>query len=399
MGEKINFKEIKEKKRKEEKSNIINAIIFAILFVMIVALSIATYIKTKNIDIFKECKFLEKYICESLKKDDEKIYFELNFDLSDKPKVTVYKGIIAMCSKESLKIYNSNGELKTNIDINYKTPIVKSSGNYLVVANMDGREVMFFEGFKKKWEKNQDGNIINIDLNKNGYVVVVHKGQNILSEATVYNRNGEECLVKGKASNYIIDAKLSNNNKEVVLNCIDTSGIKLNSIFEFIDINGKSTQTVVSHEDKLFLDTKFAKDYFVALTGEEVICYGLSNEELWRKNLNNKVYCFNVCDDKYIVIDMESGQIKDNLYRDSTQVKILNIKGNDVNTIKVDNIVKNIAVYDDIIALNLGKEIALYTSKGRYLKTVTSKIEVDKVEFINKGTIVLLTKNNLIVKN
>ena len=366
---------------------------------MIIALSLATYVKTKNIDVFKRCKFVEKHISDVFKKKEEKIYFELNFDLSDKPKVTTYKGNVVMCSKESLKIYNSNGELKNSIDVDFKTPIVKSKGNYLVVANMDGREVIFFDGLKKKWERKQSGNIINIDINKNGYVAVVHKGENILSEVTVYNKNGEECLVKGKASNYIVDAKLANNNREIVINCIDTSGIRLNSIFEFIDIDGKNVQTVVSHEDKLFLDAKFAKDNFVALTGDEVICYDCEHNETWRKKLNNKIYCFNVCDDKYIVLDMATNKANDSLYRDNTNVKILNIKGNEVNTINVDNIVKNISVYDDIIALNLGKEIKLYTGKGRYIKSITSKIEVDKIDFINKGTVVLLTKNNLIIKN
>lgn len=400
MGEKINLKDIKDKKRKEDKSSLVNIIIFAVLFVMIATLSLATYLKITNADILNEFTFLEKYVSSIIKNTEEHIYKELDFDLSDKPKVSVYNGNIAMCSKESLRIYNSNGELKNTIELDFKTPIVKSSENYLVVSNMYGRKVIFFEGYKKKWEKEQDGNIINVDINKDGYVAVVHKGKNILSEVTIYNRSGVECFAKGKATNYIVDAKLSNNSNEIVLNCIDTSGIKLNSIFEFIDINGKSTQKVFSHEDKLFLDTKFVKDNkFVALTGNEVICYDSEHNEKWTKNLNNKVYCFNVCDNKYIVLDMANNQIKDNLYGDKTEIKILNMKGNEVKTIKIDNIVKNISVYDDVMALNLGKEVMLYTAKGKYLKTLTSKMEVDKVEFINKGTVVFLTKNNLIIKN
>ena len=400
MGEKIELKDIKKKKKRETKSSFINVVIFVILFVSIIGLCLASYTRTKNVDILKQYKFLEKYIVNVFDQKQEKLHLELDFDFSKKPKVVVYRGNIAQCQKEQLKIYDSNGKLQNSMYINFKSPLLKANGNYLVIADIKGNKVVEFEGTKKKWEKIKEGNIINVDVNKNGFVTVVNKGSNVLSEATVYDKDGKECITFGKAQNYIINAKVSNNNKKVVLNCLDTKGVKLNSIFEFIDIKGKSVKTMVSHEDTVFLDMKFIKDdNLVALTGDEIIYYNSENQETWRKELNKKVYCFNVCDNKYIVVGMASDKIKDSLFSDKTEVKILNAKGQEVNTIKVDNIVKNISVYDDVIALNLGKEVMFYTSRGRYIKKMTSKLEVDKVEFINKSTVGLVTKSKIIIKN
>lgn len=400
MGDRIELKDIKRKKQKETKSSLINIVIFVVLFISVIGLCLASYAKTKNIDNLKSYKFLEKHIFDVFDQKDDKIYKELDYEFSKKPKVVVYKGNIVQCQKEHLKIYDKNGKLQNSMYLDFDSPILKANGNYLVVADMNGNKFIEFEGTRKKWEKVKEGNIINIDVNKNGFVTVVNKGTNVLSEATVYDKEGVECITFGKAQNYIIDAKVSNDNKKVVLNCVDTKGIKLNSILEFIDIKGKNVKTMASYEDKLFLDMKFAKDdNLVALTGNEIIYYNGEHEEVWRRKLNKKVYCFNVCDNKYIVVGMSTDKIKDSLFSDKTEVIILNTKGQEVNTLGINNIVKNISVYDDVIALNLGKEVMFYTSKGRYIRKMTSKLEVDKVEFINKNTVSLVTNNKIIIRN
>ncbi len=401
MGKKIKLKDIKKKKQKENKIKIINTVIFVLLLSSVIFLSLISYVKTKNINILKEYKFLEKYIVNLFEKDEDKIYLELNFDLSQKPKISVYNGNIAQCSKDVLKIYNRYGKLQNSFNVNFtSTPILSSEGRYLVVSSIDGNRFLLFDGVNKKWERKLEGNIINISVNKNGFVTVVHKAEDILSKVVVYNSKGEEYFVKGKAQNYIVSAKMAKDDRQLILNCMDASGVRLNSIFEFIDVKGKSVQTVSSYEDKIFMDGKFIKDNnFVTLTDKEIMYYNSNHNILWEKSLNRKVYCFDVCDDRYIVLGMASDKIQDGLFSDKTELKIFNTKGNEVKTLKIDNIIKGISVYGDVIALNLGKEIALYTCKGKHIKSLTSKLEVEKAELVNKSTVVLLTKNGLIVKN
>ena len=50
-----------------------------------------------------------------------------------------------------------------------------------------------------------------------------------------------------------------------------------------------------------------------------------------------------------------------------------------------------------MMAVNLGREILFYTCKGRYIKNMVSKIEAEKVEFIDKNTVAILTKNSLVI--
>ena len=401
MGEKIELKDIKNKKRREKKLKIINAVIFLILLVSVILISGISYVKTKNIDILKEYKFLEKYVVSLFGKEEDKVYLELNFDLSKKPKISVYNGNIAQCSKEELKIYNSYGKLQVGVNVHFTdVPILSSEGKYLAVTSVDGNRFLLFEGVNKKWEKIIDGNITNISVNRNGFVTVVYKGEDILSKVVVYTPKGEEYFVKGKAQNYIVNAKLAKDNKQLILNCIDVSGVRLSSVFEFIDVKGKSIQTVSSYEDKIFMDGKFVKgDNFVVLTNDEIMYYNSGHNVSWEKKFDRKVYCFNVCDDRCIVLGMASDKIQEGLLSDKTELVVFNTKGNETKTIKIDSIIKGISVYDDVMALNLGKEILLYTCKGRHIKTITSKLEVEKAELVNKGTVALLTKSGLVVKN
>ncbi|MBP5426380.1 MAG: hypothetical protein J6Y29_00540 [Clostridiales bacterium] len=391
MGENIDIRELRKRKRKEKRNKIINAMIFTILLVSIVGLSVLSYIRTRDIDVLEKCKFLEKYVMHIFEKE-EKIYFEMEFDLPNKPKVRVYNKNIANCTRKSIDIYDRNGKLQSSTNVDYEMLRVSSNGNYFVVAEAGGNKVILFEGSKKKREIDVGGSIINIDVNKNGYVTVVRKGENVLSEVSVYNPEGKECFVKGKAKNYVVFAKLAKNDRDLIINCLDTTGTKLNSVFEFTDIMGKNVGTMVSHEDMIFADAKFVKDEnVVALTNEEIVYYNASHSEEWRKKFDTKIYGVDICNGKYIVVGIADDT--------KTKVSVFNTKGKVKSTINVDGVVKNISSFDNAIAINLGREVLLYNAKGKYQRKISSKIEVDKIDFIDKDTLVLVTRNGLVVKN
>ena len=398
-GKNIDIRDLIKKKKRERRSKVINVVIFIILLTSIIALSIVSYLLTCDMDSLGKYEFFKKYIVNFLKKE-EKICFEMSFDLSKKPKVSVYNKNIAQCTIESVDIYDRSGKLQSSNKLDFASPLVSHSNNYLAIANAGGNKVILFEGSNKKNEIHTLGSIINVHVNCNGYVTVVHKGENVLSEVSVYDVDGKECFVKGKAQNYIVFAKLAPNNKDLILNCIDTSATKITSIFEFIDIRGRSAQTMVSYEDVLFLDAKFIKDNSIAaLTNGEVIYYNSDYLEVWRKKFNTKIYCFDVCDNKYIAVGVASDKLHDGISDNKTDIMIYNIKGKEVCKINVGNIVKNISSSDNVIAVNLGREVLLYNTKGKLIKKIASCVEVEKVEFITKDTVVLVTKNGLVVKN
>lgn len=397
-GKNIDIRDLIEEKKRKRRSTTINVVIFMILFISIIVLSVVSYLRTCNIDVLDKCKFLEKYALGFLSKENRT--YKMNFVLSQKPKVCAYNKNIAMCTIESVDIYDMDGRLKDSNKINLPSPLISYSGKYLVVANAGGNNVMLFENSNKKYVISTLGSIVNVHVNCNGYVTVVTKGENVTSEVRVYDDTGKECFVKGKAQNYVVFAKLAKNNKDLVLNCVDTSATKLTAIFEFIDIRGKKVETMVSCEDTLFVDAFFIKDdNLVALTNDEVMYYNVRHTKVWHKKFDTKIYCCDVCDNRYVWVCSASDKLQDGISCDKTDVKIFNAKGKEVSTIKVDNIVKNMSWSDNVVALNLGKEVLLYNTKGKFIKKMTSKVEIDKVEFLASEIVVLVTKNGLIVKN
>lgn len=395
----IDIRDIIKKKKRERQTKVVNVVIFIILLVSIVALSVVSYLRTFDAGALGKLKFFEKYIVNLFAKE-EKVCFEMTFDLSNKPKVSVYDKNIAQCTIESVDIYDGNGKLQSSNKVDFVSPLVSHSGEYMAIANAGGNKALLFEGSNKKCEISTVGSIINIHVNCNGYVTVVHKGENVRSEVSVYDVNGKECFDKGKAQNYVVFAKLAKNNKNLLLNCIDTSATKLTSIFEFVDIRGKNVDTMVSYEDKLFLDAKFIKDdSIVALTNDEIIYYNSDCTKAWQKKFNTKIYCFDICDNKYIVVGVASDKLQDGISDNKTNVKVFSTKGREVCNINVNNIVKNVSSCDNVIAVNLGREVLLYNSRGKLIKKIASKVEVEKVEFITKDVVVLVANNGLVVKN
>jgi len=78
----------------------------------------------------------------------------------------------------------------------------------------------------------------NANINSAGYVTVLHKAERDKSAVSVYNKQGVFLFTKILGETYAISSEVSPSGREVLINCVDISGVSINTGLHLYTISG-----------------------------------------------------------------------------------------------------------------------------------------------------------------
>ena len=142
--------------------------IFVVIAIMVISTISVIYVKNSN---FRN--FMDKYIL--MKSVTENNLPSISIDNEDNLNIYAYHNYIAILKNNELSIYNSTAKNEETLQINISSPIFSTEGNYLAIAEKSKQKIYLIKDKKIIWEKNVEGDISRISVNKNGYVTVNHK--------------------------------------------------------------------------------------------------------------------------------------------------------------------------------------------------------------------------------
>ncbi|MCX7748656.1 MAG: DUF5711 family protein [Clostridia bacterium] len=379
----------------DKKNKLLSIALCIILFLAVLGVAFFVYLKSQNINIHDvSLKELVQHVFSENKSgtSTEKVV-EIPFDAGEHPVFTILNGDIVKCNKDSIRGLDKSGQEKWVVPIFANKPIVKEAGAYLVVADMGGRDIAVLKGKEKRWNKKVENNIINVDVNKNGYVSVVQEEKGSKGAVTVYDPAGNEVFIRGKAENYILSALVSSD-RQVLINCIDASGITINTNFEFTDIFGKPFANI-QKENMIYPSIWYMGEGFFAVNDTSISYFDKDRNEKWKKE-HKEIYTSTTVLDKYAVIAVKD-QEKKGLFKSKTKVIVYTADGEEKASQWVDEPVKNMYAYDDLIAVNTGREAVFMSSKGSMKGKYTSKSDITDVRLLNKSEALIVTRSSILV--
>lgn len=377
-------------------SNLIKFFLFFALVIIVVSTAGMAYLNSSGINI-KEIslkEFVEEKLLLKKKESFEFSKIEYRFDVNTHPEFCAHKGFIAKCSKDSVKYINSNGEEVWTYTIDMNKPIVKAAGDYLMVVDIKGKDVIVFSGMNKVWEKKLDSNITNADISKSGYVTVVHENDLARSAVTVFNKQGVRLFDKGKAENYIISSKVSPSGRKVLTNSVHVSGANAGTLLELTDITGKKLAGEKPEENIIYPSIMFIDDNNLFAVGDSKLkILGKDMEDKWEMPIDGKIYSSCIAEGKYAVAAISTGS--GILGADKAEVMILDINGKKISNYDVNEEVKNIYSHEGLIAVNTGKHIHFLDTGGKLLGKYNSKMDIKEVHFLEDRVIAAVMKDSI----
>lgn len=234
---------------------------------------------------------------------------------------------------------------------------------------------------KIQWENKVEGNIKQININKNGEVSVITEGTSYKSVIITFDKTGKELFKTYLASTIAVATDISIDGKYLAIAEVSIGGAVVESSVKIIEIEkatqGDTTNSVIykynADSNKIITNIKYQeKGQLVCMYDNEI---HIINEEtdniILEFSKNTQIADINLR--SYI---LKAEEISTGLFSASTDITLKNIITETETTYTIDSVVRDIVCYDQISAINLGTEVHFINLNGWLEKKYTSTQEI-----------------------
>ena len=331
--------------------------------------------------------FADKYIL--MKNVSEENVPIIDIDYESNTNIIPYGKYICILAENTLFEYNSSGKKEKEVKIEISNPIYDTENNYLVIGEKGNQKLYLINEDHIVWEKDIEGNLSKVTVNKNGYVSAIVTGTTHKSVIVIYDNSGNE-LFKSYLSNTIaVDACISPNNSELAYAEVNTSGtavqsnIKVISISEAKEKNTEPKYTYSAPQNSLILRLKYQDK-------NQLVCMYENSIHILEQENDVEIMKLSEDDKKISFADIE---LNNNIFRAEekstgifsadTVIEIKNVNNQKENIYTTKNVAKSITSGQNIIAINLGTEVEFIDTNGRLVKKYTSTQVVRDIVICN----------------
>ncbi len=380
----IGIDENQEKTRKLNKKKLIWAIIIGIIAIIIITL-ICIYMGNRN---FRD--FIDKYVL--MKNVTENNLNSITLDEPENIQVYAYDKYISIFSQNKLAGYNSTGKKEYELSVEMSDPIIDTNNRFLLVAEKGKQRIYLISGNSIVWQKDLEGNISRINVNKNGYVSVILTGTTYKSIIQTFDNQGNEIFTTYLSGSIAMDSDISADNKYLSFAEISTNGTMVQSRIKTISIQEakekeKKSETIInnvtSQSDSTILNLKYQDS-------NKLVCMYDDSVHLIQNGTDEELFSLNEDGQKVVFADVELSNYafrileKNSLLNTQSTVEFMNVGSKKTNIYTVDSVIKEVYVNSNLIALNLGSEVYFVGTNGWLNKKYTSSQEVRKIVMNNE---------------
>lgn len=316
---------------------------------------------------------------------------DLNVDKNNQ--IYCYNKYICILNEKNLKLYNQTGENITDISVDINTAIFSSNDKYLAIAEKNGQEFCVITDKTYSWRQKVDGEILQVNINKNGYVALITTDTTYKSIITVYDQDGKQVMRNFLGSSRVTDITISNDNKFVAYAELDTSGTLIKSSVKIISIEkaqAKSEDFIVYEKEadisKMIIKVQYQeKNNLICVYDDSINIIKDYKESEMLKNTDEITFVSGNLNNGIAYIKEKRNGIFDY----SSTLEIINSSNNQEYTYSFDEIAKEMYTYGNIIGVNIGTEIYFVNTNGMLIKKYTSNQEITNVVMSNNLAIVI----------
>ena len=221
------WKEPEEKKINKKK--IIISILIIILIAIITTLTI-TYINNKTAR-----EWIDKNIFQKEKTQNNLHSIEIEDE--NNSNIYAFNKYIGILNKNNFKIYDNTGKQEKELTIEITKPIFNYNNRYLVVAEEKGQKLYLVADKDIVWEREIEGNISQITVNKNGYVAVTIVDTSYKTVVQLFDSQGNSLFKTILSTTRVVATSISDDNKYLAIAQVDTSGTMVQSNIRIMSID------------------------------------------------------------------------------------------------------------------------------------------------------------------
>ncbi len=361
---------------------------FFIILALFIILTLSMYLGNSQFRNWTDRKVLNKDI------EDEKlptIYLESD----EKTHVYTYSNNVVTLEDNKLKIYNKYAKEMQNINVSISNPKFASKGDYLLIADEGGSKLYLLYNNSIQWEKEVEGQIAQICVNKNGAVGVIVTGTTYRSVIVMYDITGKENFKTFLSTTNAIDLDISEDNNYLSFIEINTSGATILSKVKTVSVEkaiSKPDEAIVNTYEMdtniLLIKLRYKNNKIVTFADNAVYILNNNNKEKVL-DITNNISFVDISLDGYIACIKE----EENKY----ELNLINTENQKINTYLINDAIKKIYCNENITAIDVGNKVD-FVNNGAWLeKKFTSHQNIKDIKLgRNIATIIYKDRIELI---
>lgn len=373
MDKVIKFR--KDRKFNKKKLYIVIVIIILIILVITSAIIYNTNKSFRN--------FMDRYIFRKDVTEENVPIIEIDYDSNTN--IFTYGKYICVLAENTLNEYSASGKKEKEVKIEINNPIYDVNGKYLVIAENNSQKIYLISEDHVIWEKNIDGNLNKVTVNKNGYVCAIVTGTTHKAVISTFDTKGNE-LFKTYLSNTIaVDAYVSPDNSEFAYAEVNNSGTVIQSNIKIIsikDVKEKNTEAKYTYnapQDSLILRIKYQdKNQLICMYDDGIHKFesGVDVELVKLNEDNPKITFADIGLDGHIFRTYEKST---GIFSADTVIEIQNTSNGKESIYTIEEVAKAVDSCNNVIAINLGDEVYFVDTNAWLIKRYTSSQVIEKI--------------------
>lgn len=392
MGSDENFSLSNGKGKGPDKSSIV---LFFILLLVVVFMALVTYLKSEGIDLknvsFQDLLENKFYLFKNSKVEISVEKFD--YDYTVNPVFDTYKNNIIKCTKEGVSYLDKKGEEQIFFPVPLNEPIIKTAEHNFMLMDTKGNSVIVFEGKNKKWEKKLNGKIISGNIGWNGYVTVIIENSQGEYSYSLFNSQGVERFTSIKANKFILSSHISNSGQDVLLNTINTKGLRASNYLEVDNMKGENKSLSEISKDEIYFYVSYMENDIVTVSDSTVGLYSEDMKEKWKKSLGKTAKGAVVLDNKYIAIPSSKEGIGSS---SQNTLMIYDNKGELLSQYKVNEEIKGVDAYNDVVLVYGGRNLYFINTRGVLIGKYASGEIIQEAKLFNRTNAMAITKTKVL---
>ena len=346
------------------------------VFVILLILLISLYIANQNVRAF-----LDRYVFRKEILQDNTVSIQLKTE--ENVSIYAYDKYITVLSKNKLSCYTNSGNIACELEVTVNNPVYSATIRFLCIGEEKGKKVYLVSGENILWQKEIEGEIVKVNVNKNGYVSIILSGTSYKSIIITLSPEGKELFKTYLSSTMAVATDISNDNKYLAIAEANTSGTVIQSNIKVIsmekaasDPSNSVINTYSGENNQLVINIKYQEKGSLVCLYDDSIHVIEKEEDSKLLDIIEKAtyYDINLKNNIVQVIEKSTG-----LFNTDTEVLITNIYYKAENIYKLSSSAKAIYAYGDVIAINIGSEVHFVSTNGWLLKKYVSSQEVDNI--------------------
>lgn len=359
---------------KTNKKNVKKIIIIVLLSILVVSMVIIFSFYVGNRD-FRY--WIDKNVLGKELRDGDLKYIDL--EEKETQAIISYGKNVGILSNNTFTIYNSSAKKVSEIEVLVSNPIFERDGKYLILGDKNKGNIYLINETTVEWEKNVEGEISQITVNKQGDVGVIIVGTTYKSVIAMYESNGEESFKTYLSTTNATDVAISKDGKYLSFAEIDTSGAALVSNIKTIITEKAKNSEQDAIKDRYTLENgemciniKYSNNNLVCLADKSV--YSLKDGKI------NKIFDIdNSISFADIELDNHVCNFKENSDNSTYELNIYSINSVKPSVYFVNGTCKSIYCKENVVAVNIGSEVHFVNMNGWLIKKYTPQQNIKEI--------------------